>query len=249
MRLWPIAQAVLPNRYRPYLVPGGKIYLNITESPMMLSRVFRRYELSKRQAMLWLLKNGMTFVDAGTNKGDFALAAAAAVGPDGKVVCFEPEPTNCFWIRKSIELNGYRNVTLHEVALGDVNEETQLYLGKQSGWHSLIPALPDRNRGSLPVEKRTLDSVLTETKVGRVDVMKIDVEGAELALLKGAVETLAGKRKMALLMDLHPDFGVSPREVCSFLGRLGFSFYEMHQPYNKPLRISESVEELLAMRQ
>ena len=79
--------------------------------------------------------------------------------------------------------------------------------------------------------------------------MKIDVEGAELALLKGAVETLAGKRKMALLMDLHPDFGVSPREVCSFLGRLGFSFYEMHQPYNKPLRISESVEELLAMRQ
>jgi FkbM family methyltransferase len=248
MRLWPLAKSVLPDGYRPYRVAGGKIYLDITESPMMLSRVFRRYELPKRQALRWLLKPGMTFVDAGTNKGDFALAAAAAVGPKGKVLCFEPEPTNCYWIRKSIELNGYHNVVLHEVALGDANEETQLYLGKQSGWHSLVPSLPDRNRGVIPIAKKTLDSVLSETNAGRIDVMKIDVEGAELALLKGAVEALTSNGAIALLMDIHPQLGVSPKEVCNFLGNLGFSFYQMEHPYDKPLRIDGRVEELLALR-
>jgi FkbM family methyltransferase len=248
MRLWPIAQAVLPNGYRPYRVAGGKIYLNITESPMMLSRVFRRYELPKRQALLTLLKKGMTFVDAGTNKGDFALAAAATVGPSGKVLCFEPESTNCYWIRRSIELNGYQNVFLHEIALGDANKETELYLGKQSGWHSLVPSLPNRNNGTIKIAEKTLDSVLAETKDGRVDVMKIDVEGAEMALLKGAVGALTSNRNLALLMDLHPQLGVSPTEVCNFLSRLGFSFYEMEPPYDKPLIINESVEELLALR-
>jgi FkbM family methyltransferase len=246
MRFWPLLKPILPNRYLPYIVPGGRIYLNIKESPMMLARVFRQYETPKRLAIQAMLKPGMTFVDIGTNKGDFALLAAAVVGSSGQVLCFEPEPVNCYWVRKSIELNGYRNVKVHEFALGDANEETQLYLGRQSGWHTLLPSQPDRDRGSIPITKRTLDSVLSEAKLEKIDVMKIDVEGAEMAVLRGAVETLKRNSDMLLLMDLHPSLGINPVEVCKFLHGFGFSVYEMRPPYDQPLKVHEETLEVLA---
>ncbi|MGA8492260.1 MAG: FkbM family methyltransferase [Terriglobales bacterium] len=248
MTLWRIVKPIIPNRYKPYKVPGGQIFLNISESPMMLARVVGRFEVQKHRAVLALLKPGMTFIDVGANKGDFGLLAAQIVGEKGRVLSFEPEPTNCHWIRKSIELNGYKNIVLYEAALADANEQSRLFLGKQSGWHTLMEAMPNRNCGIIPITKRTLDSVLQETGSNRVDVIKIDVEGAEIAVLRGAVETLKANRDILLLMDIHPDLGVDPFAVCDLLGSLGFSTYEIEPPYRKPLHLHSDTRQLMAKR-
>jgi FkbM family methyltransferase len=81
----------------------------------------------------------------GGNKGDFALLAAKLAGENGKVVCIEPEPTNHGWIRRSIELNGYKNIHLSNLALSDRDGECTLYLGTKSGSHTLVSGAPDWN--------------------------------------------------------------------------------------------------------
>ena len=85
----------MPSFYRPYHVAGGRIYLDITESPMMLARALGGYEVAKHEAITSVLSPGSTFIDIGANKGDFALLAAKIIGTSGSVMAFEPEPVNC----------------------------------------------------------------------------------------------------------------------------------------------------------
>src|SRR5581483_2449965 len=135
---------LIPDKYFVFSVPGGKIYLNVKESSMMLERALGLYEPAKTQAIRALLKPDETFVDVGGNKGDFALLAAKVAGPGGKVVCIEPEPTNFGWIRRSIELNGYKNIQLCNLALSDYDGEALLHLGTKSGFHTLLSGAPER---------------------------------------------------------------------------------------------------------
>ncbi len=208
-------------RYRPYRFSGGLIYLDLDESPAMRQRVDGRYERAKIAAIRRLLKPGMTFVDAGSNKGDFALIAAHEMGDRGRVIAFEPEPGNCHWIRASIALNAYESVMLFDLALSDAAGRTPLCLGKWSGWHSIVPR--KKPTASIEVETRTLDSVLAETGDPHVDLLKIDVEGAELLVLRGAERTLADPRLFAVFLELHPDQGVDPADVRDLLAGHGFS--------------------------
>ena len=239
---------LLSDTYRPYSFAGGRIYLDIKESPMMLSRALGLYEAQKTEAIMTCLKPGATFVDVGANKGDFTLLASKIVGANGKVFSFEPAPSNCEWVRRSIKLNGYHNVTLYELALSDTNGRGQLYLGDKSGWHSLVPDRTNSDRKTLSVVTRTLDSVLKEAHQCNVDMIKIDVEGFELEVLQGAYSTLSSNRDIILLIDIHPASGVDPREVCGFLSKLGFSIYQMKPPFDKPARVDGHLKEILARR-
>lgn len=239
---------LLPDNHYPYPFKGGRIYLNIKEYPTMLRRALGVFEVEKTKAISSLLNSGMTFVDVGTNKGYFALLAARIVGKTGLVISFEPEPTNCKWIRRSIELNGYNNINLYQLALGDENEQTKLFLGKKSGWHSLRPSLPNSTGAFIEVQKRTLDSIVEEIDHRRIDVIKIDVEGAEQDVLRGAFKTLSTNRSIVLFMDLHPQFGIDLAEVYDFLKDLDFSVYEIGKPCDELSIIGEHTTEILAAR-
>ncbi len=236
------------SNYRLYPVPGGMIYLDVNESKMMRARALGRYERNKMDLIVAWLKPGATFVDVGSNKGDFTLLAAKVVGSDGKVLSFEPEPGNCYWIGKSIEANGYENITLFEVALSAADETASLYLGSKSGWHTLVPGCPNRSNGAITVTTRKLDSVLKDAKQARVDMIKIDVEGAELEVLKGARKALSSNSNIVLLMDLHPYLGVDPTEVFKTLEELDMKVYELQAPYNTPASVNRQLNEILAYR-
>ena len=251
VRSYPVLSRLLPNRYIAYPFPGGRIYLNLGESPMMVKRAMGLYENEKTKVIRALLKPGMTFVDAGANKGYFSLIAARIVGEQGRVITFEPEPHNCTWIEKSIALNGYNNVTLHGVALGQANEESSLYLSEKSGWHTLV-ASSDRGskeaKGVITVSKRTLDSILQEYDPPHVNIMKVDIEGSELDLLRGATQTLSAATNMVILMDLHPQLGVNPQEVGQLLQGFGFSIHELREPYRELRVLEPHSREVLARR-
>jgi len=240
---------LVPSFYYPYRFSGGKIYLDITESPMMLSRALGRYEPDKHQAFQHFLRSGDSFIDVGVNKGDFSLLAAKLVGKEGRVLAFEPEPSNCRWIRKSIHANGYSNITLFEMALSDENGEAQLNLGAKSGWHTLIPGQKGRGRGVIEVLTRSLDSILEEKGLAQsIRMIKIDVEGAEMAVLKGAINTLRANPEVVLLLDLHPHLGVDTREVCKFLEKLDFRLYKEKPPFDIPNPEYNELLQLVARR-
>jgi FkbM family methyltransferase len=235
------------GRYRLYPFAGGVIYLNLDESPMMRRRAEGTYEPHKVTAIQAYARPGMTFADAGANKGDFTLIAAREVGPTGGVLAFEPSPQNCRWIGRSIDANGYRNVRLHEVALSDSDGEAVLHLGARSGWHSLRPS--ERATGeTVSVTTRSLDSVLGELGDVALDMLKVDVEGAELEVLRGATEALGGRQPLFVMVDIHPEHGVDPREVCELLTAHGLSLREPEDPSRPISDAREDLSEVFAVR-
>jgi FkbM family methyltransferase len=239
----------MPSFYYPYKFSGGRIYLDITESPMMLARVVGRYEPEKHKALEIFLRPGSTFVDVGANKGDFSLVAGKVVGSEGRVLAFEPEPTNYKWMRRSVKLNGYRNVSLYQIALSDRNGQAPLYLGEKSGWHTLVSGQRFRGQGVIYVETRTLDSFLEQMHfVDHIDVMKIDVEGAELQVLAGASATLGKAGNMVILIDVHPELDVHPRDVCEFLETKGFSLFQERWPFSNPVGDLRDLHSMVAIK-
>jgi len=216
---------------------------------MMLQRALDSYEPSKCQALKEFLRAGETFIDVGCNKGDFSLLASRLVGPQGRVLAFEPHPENCRWIRKSIAKNDYRNIDLYEFALSDANGATQLHLGEKSGTHTLRAGRLQREKGTLEIKTRRLDDLLQEIRFHRsIKAMKIDVEGAELDVLKGARETIARNPGIVLFLDVHPHLGVDPKQVCDYLrDDLGLALFAEQQPFNVEIRDAD-VSRLVATR-
>jgi len=237
-----------PDEHLLFPFKGGKIHLNIKESHMMLARALGIYEPDKTQTICTLLKPGMTFIDIGSNKGDFSLLAAKVVEETGKVLAFEPEPDNCHWMRRSMDVNEYRNIALYDIALGDTNEQTQLYLGEKSGWHSLIPSSISPDQDAINVQMKTLDDMLTGIDCKHVDMIKIDVEGAELKVLEGAKSTFSNNKEIILLIDIHPQLGVDPAKICNFLETHGFSIHDIKYPHGKLNHVAPDLQEILAKR-
>jgi FkbM family methyltransferase len=238
----------LPDRYFQFRFPGGRIYLNLKMHRGMLSRALGMYEPAKMEAVLKLLKPGSTFIDIGANIGDFSLLAASVTGSAGRVLAFEPEATNCCLIKRNIELNEYKNIEVFQLALSDSNGEASLYLGDRCDYHSLLKDQPERKAGVIAVKTRTLDSFLEEFGQDRVDMIKVDVEGAELKVLRGAREMLRRNPNVVILLELHPRMGVNPAEVCDFLRQLGLSLFQMSSQFNTPARVNENLSEVLVCR-
>ena len=249
IRNYPGLQPFLPDEFINFPFIGGNIYLNVKESRMMLARALGIYEPDKTQTIFSLLKPSQTFIDVGCNKGDFSLLAAKIVGEGGSVLAFEPEPDNCHWIEKSIQLNNYENINLFQLALGEKNENAQLYLGEKSGWHSLVSNPGNTQKSAIEVKKRTLDSILDEAGNTGADMIKIDVEGAEMEVLQGASKMFENNPGLIVLLDLHPHMGVNPVEVCDFLTEKGFKILNMKAPHTQLANIDNKTTEILAMRQ
>ena len=224
----------LPRGYHAYRTAGGWILLDVRESPMMLARVLRVYEPAKVRAVQAAMGPGKTFIDVGGNKGDFSLIAAKASGDNGRVVCVEPEPTNVEWIERSVKRNKYASVRVVAAALSDSEGEATLHLGAKSGWHTLVDDPNHRaGGGDVTVQTRTLDALLAELGIDRVDAIKIDVEGAEDRVLAGGQHTFGGSAPMTVFLDLHPP-RVDPVALCRQLEAWGFELRDPEDP-SRPL--------------
>jgi FkbM family methyltransferase len=176
----------------------------------------------------------MTFVDVGANKGDFSLLAARAMGDNGVVIAIEPAPGNCEWLERSVKANGYKCIEVLPNALSDSEGEAELFLAELSGWHSLVKSPRKQLTGSVVVKTRTLDDVIAERGLPSIDMLKVDVEGGEVAVLAGATETLTAPGRRLVLLDLHPPM-VDPATICDGLRDRGYEICRIH-PSLPPLK-------------
>lgn len=135
------------------------------------------------------LKPGDTYVDVGANVGVMAFTAAAAVGPSGSVLAFEPHPDNIRNFLAGVAVNGFDNVTLHGFALSDSQSVFSLF-GTSNGY--LMPS------GQTVFQAVAVpgDAILAD--LPRLDFLKMDIEGHEPQALKGLDRTLRKHRSMVL---------------------------------------------------
>ena len=176
-----------------------------------------------------LLSPGMTFVDVGACYGVYTLVAAKLVGAIGRVIAFEPATRSYAVLQENIKLNGLANVRPYRVALSDRIGAASLHHHPDSSRNSLgmrhgILSAPEE------VETNTLDSIFGSDLPGRVDVMKLDVEGAEQLVFQGAREILLTALP-AIIFEVQPAaataLGLSPRGAWDFLERMGYGFFRV----------------------
>jgi FkbM family methyltransferase len=166
----------------------------------------------------------MHAVDVGANVGYYMLLIRQAVGPRGRVDSIEPQPDNVVELRRNIDANRFDNVRLFPVALGEADGEAMLsteinatLLGEPSGPRT-------------PVAVRRLDDVVEE----RIDLLKVDVEGYEAQVLRGARRHLASRP--ALFLEVHPWLLPQGESVDALLGELRGHYGELKLYEHSPQR-------------
>jgi len=149
-----------------------------------------RNEASVQEALRRVLKPADVFYDIGANVGFFTVIGARLSGPRGRVLAFEPVPENVQIIRRNLTLNQLSTVDVHEVAVARTSGTAELLLADYAGGAALASAPPPPDvRGSMLVRTVAVDD-LVEDGSPPPDVVKIDVEGAEIEVFEGLARTL-----------------------------------------------------------
>jgi FkbM family methyltransferase len=156
------------------------------------------YEPEVQAAIERRLRPGMTFYDVGANAGFFSLLGSVIVGPAGTVIAFEPHPETAAQLLKQISENGASNVEVVEAAICDKVGIAEFSDDTFAVMASLVGS--DSGTKTIKVKTTNLDQLIDDKKLP--DVMKIDVEGAEIEALRGA-EKMIRKKRPILLVELH----------------------------------------------
>lgn len=178
----------------------NKCWLGIYEYPKQL-------EFAKR------VLPGQVVYDIGANVGFYTLLASFLVGPQGKVIAFEPVPRNLEYIAKHLEINGADNVAIVAAAVSDTSGAATFAIGR----HHTIGHLSDD--GSLQVELVSLDECVYGRRFPVPGVLKLDIEGSEYLALSGAA-SLLNEHHPTVFLATH---GVEVHnECCEYLERKGY---------------------------
>jgi FkbM family methyltransferase len=182
------------------------------------------YEIATLDVIRDFLREDSVCIDVGSHNGSMALFAAK-VASRGKVLAFEPVKELFNRIRENVELNHLGNVVPINLALGATQTTRTIYVNfNNRGMSSLIKNDAESYAHTQKVRVDTLDNQVKRNKAGRVDIIKIDVEGSELDVLKGARDTIT-KNKPVLIVE-HDPGTESTRQVLDYLNELGF--YTIH---------------------
>ena len=175
------------------------------------------------------LSEGAVFFDVGAYIGYDSLRASVRVGPAGRVVAFEPNPTALLVLRANIAASRTSNVIVQPIACTDTPQTLTLFDSTPSG-NGGSSSLSRTNAGpstrSYSVQGRPIDDVAAELGFKRLDVVKVDVEGAELLVVRGAAETLK-RFHTKLILEVVPrqlaNMGTSLEELEAFVRSLGYN--------------------------
>ena len=172
------------------------------------------YEYAKRRLFERTIPAGSVVFDIGAHVGFYTLLASVLVGPTGSVFAFEPVPSNVHYLRKHLCLNSVQNVTVIEAAVSDADG----FCAFQEGAISLTGHLSAT--GGLHVQAVRLDRLVSEGAIPSPQYIKIDVEGAEARVLRGATELLARDHPVVFLSTHGREVNADCR---GFLGSLGYT--------------------------
>ncbi|MBB3188404.1 FkbM family methyltransferase [Microbacter margulisiae] len=201
------------------------IYFSFEETEIMFLRKF--------------LSPGDCFYDIGANIGLYTLYAANIVGIQGTVYAFEPAPSTFSRLEKNIQLNSYSNVILENIGLSNSKEILPFHLSTNGydAWNSFANLNELNNSNITNVHTITLDEYDETNQIQHIDLMKIDVEGWELNVLKGASKLLASTEAPVLLVEFTETNAFAAGYYCGelfdYVKSFGYNWYSYDKDTNR----------------
>ena len=229
-------------------VCGHKVYAGSLDR--LAALWMRKWTSAERyETKIWmeLIEPGMIVADVGANLGVYSLLAARAVGDTGQVHSFEPDRDNFALLQRNIQANGYTNVVTHQAAVADQTGTLTLYVRPaHHGDHRIYePAGSQRVPVSVPAT--TIDAAFADAP--RVDVIKLDVQGAEARVLAGMTETIKANPSMAVISEFYPkalrQADADPVGFLRALREAGFRIQQIDDDHERLVDLAD--QELLAL--
>lgn len=187
------------------------------------------YELDVQDAILDNLNEGGVFYDIGASNGYFTLLGARVVGTRGYVYAFEPLAINADKIKKVMTGNGMVNYAIIPQAVSNTKGEANFYIA--DGGDTMTPSLiQNKTSRVLKVNTITLDEFVQGYRWPQL--VKIDVEGAELLVLKGALKLLSSDSPLVWIVELHNE--ENGRLVKELFESNGYHISSLRSPYSRP---------------
>ncbi len=220
----------------PCILPFGSWYLAYGDGMGLMFFFHRPFEENEWRYVREFLKPDMTFVDIGANQGFYTLLAAKQVGPNGRVFSFEPVPSQTKKLKRNIKINRFHNVTVEPKALGFKEGFADMYvcLDGDEALSSLRSPSEDvtSTKKMVKVPVTTLDNYVKKYNIPSIDFIKIDVEGGELHVLKGAINTLKNFRPI-LMCEVQDErtrqWGYPASKIYTFLEDYNYSWFSVSE--------------------
>jgi len=205
------------GQYEQFLAPGAKLFI-----PSFDKGVFEDVYVNSFYDAFFTPQEGDTVIDIGAHIGAYSVKAGKRIGDSGTVLAIEPHPTSFGILLHNIAANDLRNVLPKNVALGSA--EGTAYLNVGDDLKTVSGSIDGSAHRGIEVGCRRLDDLLHEEGVSWVDIMKIDTEGVEADILRGAKETLSTiVHKVVIAAYHYPD---EVDELSEILMKTGFSVTE-----------------------
>jgi FkbM family methyltransferase len=227
------------DRRSPTALAAFGVELVVMPDELISNSIRRKgiYDVVTAETIYRLLDPGAEAIDAGAHVGLMSAIMALRVGPSGCVHSFEPNPA----VYAKLSANAGRiNARLgsvvirtHDLALSDSARQAQLFLPDDWSKNTGVARLDATGNAAATVECRTLDDFGDDSGITSPALMKIDVEGHELAVLRGAPRTLAQLRDV-----VFEDFGAYPTSAMALLEEAGFQIFALHRTLFRPILVS-----------
>lgn len=200
------------------------------------------YEAGTIDVLKKCLRQGDIFVDVGSNIGLMSLSASKFVGDNGRVYSFEPEPEIFAIFKKNIEMNKISNISSYNIGLGRNRKKAIIYsnLDRNRGSASLIKPNQKNSKGR-EVLVEALDEFAITNKIANIRMIKIDVEGWELEVLKGANNLLKSPNAPIICIEysnLHPTQNGHVLDIYNYILTINnYKIYKLEKGKESPSRL------------
>jgi FkbM family methyltransferase len=252
----------IEHRFAKFVSPeyvylnSHKIYLD-KEDSLRLSTFGRLYLKSiENQIFNKYVKEGDIVIDVGAFIGDNTLTLARLVGQEGKVYAFEIGEDNFKLLDRNIKENNYKNIIAINKAASDNDNKTKIYIHPfRSTGHKMHNT--DVNNKTLKWEEKELDAIKLDSVVNLpVNFIKIDVEGAEPKVIKGAKRIIEESKSLKIILEMSPgiinNFGISAEDYLKRFIKWGFDIYDLDlvslediENRRKVIKTDEDIQEFL----
>ncbi len=211
-----------------------KVKIKLFRDSKLCELIYFGFEKQEQLFVASVLNEGDYFIDIGANIGLFTLIAANIVGPNGRVIAFEPTPKTFSRLLENIELNQFKNIDAYNIGLSDFPKKLTFNISSNGydAWNSFATSDFSILNEQIMVDVSTLDFELTKYDKSKIKLVKIDVEGWEKFVLKGGVEFIKNYSPQLLIEFTEENTfaaGYMVQEVYDLMVELGYKWYSIQE--------------------